>query len=69
LALLLDGLRQIEREALANPSRQLSLGLPNLAFVEFAAHRKMYETALIERFGARIQIVQTSREKIETSSL
>lgn len=69
LASLLDGLRRVEREAKANPSARLSLGLPKLAFEAFVSQRKMYETGLIDRFGARIEIAQTPREKIEVSCL
>lgn len=68
-AIMLDGLRQIERAAKANPADQLRLSLPEAAYSAFVLHRKMYQTALIEHFGARIEVVQTSREKIEVSSL
>lgn len=69
MAALLDGLRQIERAAMANPADRLQLALPGAAFRAFANHRKMYEHGLIERFGARIETVQSPREKIEVSSL
>lgn len=69
LATLLEGFRRVEREAKANPSARLLLGLPRRAFAAFVSHRKMYEIGLIDRFGARIEVAQTPREKIEVSCL
>lgn len=68
LANLLDGLRQIEREARARPADRLCLGLPEAAYAALAMHRKLYETGLIERFGGRIDVAQSSRNQIEISS-
>lgn len=68
LAVLLAALRQIEREARANPANRLLLALPSDAYGAFRAYKKIYNAALIERFGARIEIIETNREKTEISS-
>ena len=69
LAVLLDGLRQIEKAALANPADRLCLALPDGAFKTFNAEKNMYETALMQRFGRRIMVQRSSREQIEVSNL
>ena len=69
LTILLDGLRQIEQAACNNRGDQLVLGLPVSVFAAFKEHKKIYQTALIERFGGRIEVVKTSRDRIEVSSL
>ena len=69
LAELLAGLRRVEREAKADGAARLQLGLPRPAFEAFLAHRKIYEQGLIDRFGRRIEIVQSTREAIEVASL
>ena len=68
LAVLLDGLRQIESAAQANTAAQLKLDLPVSAFEAFLQHKTLYETALSDRFGARIIVAQSKREKIEVAA-
>ena len=69
LAELLAGLRRVEREAKADRAARLQLGLPRSAFEAFLAHRKIYEQGLIDRFGGRIEIVQSMRDAIEVANL
>jgi len=69
LADLLAGLRRVESEAKADGAARLRLGLPRSAFEAFLAHRKIYELGLIDRFGGRIEIIQSNREAIEVASL
>lgn len=69
LAIALKGLRELEREAAANPAARLRLGLPDAGHAAFDVHRDVYQRALIDRFGARIEIVRSTRSKIEVSEI
>ena len=69
LAEMLKGLRDVEREAIANPTSQLRLDLPDASFSAFKPHRELYEAALSERFGARIGVEQSTQNKVEVYTL
>lgn len=69
LAALLDGFRQVEREAQARPADRLSLNLPLRAYKAFLAHRKIYEKALIDRLGGRIEVIKSDRDYVEVTRL
>ena len=63
LAVLLWALRDVERAATANRADRLALHLPAAGFSAFKLHRNDYDKALKERYGSRIEVVETSRDK------
>ena len=63
LAMMLWGLRDVEQIATRNRADQLSLHLPVAAFDCFAAFHQRYEKALKDRFGSRIEVCKTERDK------
>ena len=65
LAELLAGLRALEREAVSDRSAMLTLNLPGAAFKAYQVDKALYDKALQERYGARLSLVQASREKTE----
>lgn len=69
LSVMLEGLRRVEAEAVMNPAAQLSLDLPAASFAAFETHHELYETALSERFGARIRVRQSEHKKLEVYTL
>ena len=69
LATLLWALRDTERAARENRADRLALNLPVSAFAAFKLHQEKYEKALKDRYGSRIDVVETQRDKPDVVSL
>lgn len=67
IAKLLAGLRQLEREAIANRSASLTLALPSGALAAYKTHETLYRDALVARFGARLKVSESPKDVIEVS--
>lgn len=59
-AMLLDGLRAVEIEAVARPADRLELSVPKSAYGLYLSHRKTVDLALKARFGARIIVTESN---------
>lgn len=68
-SLLLDGLRALTREAAAFPGDRLRLALPEAALKLVQGASGRYEKALADRFGARLEIAVSEREKAEVTRI
>lgn len=65
LAILLDGLRRLEREAMARPAARLVLVLPEAAYIEAAGRHGDIETALAAKYGSRLSLRAGTGETVE----
>ncbi len=69
IAQLLQGLRALERAALADTSAHLRLILPEPALRLYRQDKQVYDSAIQKRFGARYQVGLSETDQVEAYRL